>query len=66
MWEKIKAFFSDKVTKIVSWIVLALAVVTLVIGGATEVEITSGIALVIGIVGAVSAFIAFLCERLKK
>lgn len=66
MWEKIKAFFSSKVTKIISWIVLAIAVVFLVLGGVTQETISSGIALVIGVVGAVAALIAFISERAKK
>ena len=66
MWEKIKAFFSNTIVKVVSWVVLALDVVGLTIGGATETEINSGVTLTLGIVGAVAAFIAFLSERLKK
>lgn len=66
MWEKIKAFFESKVTKIISWIVLAIAVVFLVLGGVTQETISSGIALVIGVVGAVAALIAFITERCKK
>lgn len=65
MWDKIKAFFSNKVTIIVSWVVLALAVTALIIGGATAETINSGVALVIGIVGAVAAFIAFICSNSK-
>lgn len=63
MWEKIKSFFSNKITKLVSWLVLALAVVFLILGGATQEVIASGIALVIGIVAAVAAFVVFLCEQ---
>lgn len=64
--DKIKAFFENKVTKIISWIVLAIAVVFLVLGGVTQETISSGIALVIGVVGAVAALIAFISERAKK
>ena len=66
MWEKIKAFLSNTIVKIVSWIVLALDVIGLTIGGATETEISSGVTLTLGIVGTVAAFIAFVSERLKK
>ena len=45
MFQKIKDFFSSKVVKIVAWVVLALDVTALIIGGATTVEITDGIAL---------------------
>lgn len=65
MWDKIKAFFSNKVTVIVSWVVLALAVTSLIIGGATADTINSGVALAIGIVTAVAAFIAFICGKSK-
>lgn len=63
MWEKIKSFFGNKITKLVSWGVLALAVVSLILGGATQEVIASGVALVIGIVAAVAAFVVFLCEQ---
>lgn len=66
MWDKIKAFFSNKVTVIVSWIVLALAVASLIIGGATAETVNKGVALVIGIVAAVAGFIAFICGLNKK
>lgn len=64
--DKIKAFFESKITKVISWIVLAIAVVFLVLGGVTQETISSGIALVIGVVGAVAALIAFITERTKK
>lgn len=66
MWDKIKAFFQNKITVYVSWGILALAVVSLIIGGATKETITSGVVLVIGIVSAVAAFIAFICGKVKK
>lgn len=66
MFKKIKAFFSSKVVKIVAWIVLALDVTALIVGGATTVEITDGIALIAGVIAAVSLVIAFIAERVKK
>lgn len=66
MWDKIKAFFSNKVVVIVSWVILALAIASLIIGGATAETINSGVALIIGIVGAIAAFIAFICGMAKK
>jgi len=66
MFQKIKDFFSSKVVKIVAWVVLALDVTTLIIGGATTVEITDGIALIAGVIAAVSLVIAFIAERVKK
>jgi hypothetical protein len=54
------------VTKIVAWVVLALAVVVLILGGATQEVITGGVVLVVGIVAAVSALIAFIVNAIKK
>lgn len=66
MFQKIKDFFSSKVVKIVAWVVLALDATALIIGGATTVEITDGIALIAGVIAAVSLVIAFIAERVKK
>ena len=66
MFQKIKDFFSSKVVKIVAWVVLALDVTALIIGGATTVEISDGIALIAGVIAAVSLVIAFIAERVKK
>ena len=66
MFQKIKDFFSSKVVKIVAWVVLALDVTALIIGGATTVEITDSIALIAGVIAAVSLVIAFITERVKK
>ena len=65
MFQKIKDFFSSKVVKIVAWVVLALDVTALIIGGATTLEITDGIALIAGVIAAVSLVIAFITERVK-
>lgn len=64
--DKIKKFFQSTITKVVAWIVLALACVVLIIGGATAESLSSGIALVAGIVTAVSALIAFISGQVKK
>ena len=66
MWEKIKAFFSSKVVKVVSWIVMFLDIASLILGGATEVVIADGVKLIMGIVGAIALFVAFICEKQKK
>jgi predicted ferric reductase len=66
MFDWLKNFFSSKVVKIVAWVILALDVTTLIIGGATTVEITDGIALIAGVIAAVSLVIAFIAERVKK
>lgn len=62
----IKEFFASKTVKIVAWVVLVLDVTALIIGGATTVEITDGIALIAGVIAAVSLVIAFITERIKK
>lgn len=64
--DKIKAFFDNKIVKGVAWGVLALDVVTLILGGATEVDINNGVGLTVGIVGAVSGLIIFIAGKLKK
>lgn len=62
----IKEFFENKITRIVSWCVLALAIVSLIIGGVTVDTINSGVALVAGVVAAIAALIAFICGNSKK
>ena len=64
--EKIKAFFTNKWTKLVSWIVLALSAIALILGGAKVETLNGGIALVAGIVTAVSALVAFISSQIKK
>ena len=64
--DKIKAFFQNTVTKIVAWIVLAVDIAVLVLGGTTAVEISDGVTLVVAIIGAIAALVAFITERVKK
>lgn len=66
MWEKIKAFFSSKITKIVSWAILGIATVALLIGGVTQADVSDGIKLLMYIVDAVAVFITFITERSGK
>lgn len=66
MWEKIKAFFSNKITKIVSWIILGIATVALLIGGVTQADVSDGLKLLMYIVDAVAVFITFITERSGK
>ena len=66
MWEKIKAFFSNKITKIVSWIILGIATVALLIGGVTQADVSDGLKLLMYIVDAVAVFITFITERSSK
>lgn len=64
--EKIKAFFQNKITKIVAWIVLALDIVVLFLGNVTESEIIDGVKLIFVIIAGVAMFIAFISERVSK
>ena len=64
--DKIKAFFNNKIVKIVAWVVLALDVVLLILGGASVAEIGKGVELTAGIVSAVALFIAFIASKVNK
>lgn len=64
--EKIKAFFQNKITKIVAWIVLALDIVVLFLGNVTESEIVDGVKMIFIIIAGVAMFIAFISERVSK
>lgn len=66
VFQKIKAFFQKKVVRTVSWIVFALAVVALIVGGANIETIKGGAVLAVAIVAAVGALIAFISEQVKK
>jgi len=63
MWEKVKAFFANKIVKIVEWVVLAVVMVGLIIGGVTTDTITGSVALVGGIVGAIALFVKFISDN---
>ena len=64
--EKIKAFFQNKITKIVAWVVLALDIVVLFLGNVTESEIIDGVKMIFVIIAGVAMFIAFISERVSK
>ena len=64
--EKIKAFFQNKITKIVAWIILALDIVVLFLGNVTESEIVDGVKMIFVIIAGVATFIAFIAERVSK
>jgi len=59
-------FFKNKWVKLVAWTVLALSAVALIVGGATVESISGGVALVSGIISAVSALVAFIASQVKK
>ena len=64
--DKIKAFFQNKIVKVVCWIVLALDVVGLILGGASVAEIGKGVELTFGILSAVALLIAFIADKVNK
>lgn len=66
MWEKVKAFFSKKVTKVVAWVVLFLDIVVLVAGGVTKAELTNAVELALVGIAAIVAIVAFITERIKN
>lgn len=66
MWEKVKAFFNKKVTKIVAWVVLFLDIVVLVIGNVTKAELTNAVELAFVGIGAIVAIVAFITESIKN
>ena len=64
--DKIKAFFNNTIVKIVAWVILALDVVVLILGGASVAEIGKGVELVAGIVSAVALHVVFIASKIKK
>ena len=64
--DKIKAFFNNTIVKVVAWVVLALDVVVLILGGASVAEIGKGVELVAGIVPAVALLVVFIASKIKK
>lgn len=66
MWEKIKAFFKNKIVITVEFILIAICCVGLIIAGITVEEIAKVPAMVAGILGGISAFILYILEIIKK
>jgi len=64
--DKIKAFINNKIVKIVAWVILALDVVLLILGGTSVAEIGKGVELVAGIISAVALFVAFIASLVNK
>ena len=64
--DKIKAFINNKIVKVVAWVVLALDVVVLILGGASVAEIGKGVELGAGIVSAVALLVVFIASKIKK
>lgn len=66
MWEKIKAFFDNKITKIVEFVLLAVSAAGLIIGGVAAADVSSTVTLVEGVIVAIGALAAFISSLVKK
>ena len=64
--DKIKAFFNNKITKTVEFILIAICCSGLIFAGVTVEEVAKVPALVAGILGAISALITFITSIVKK
>lgn len=64
--EKLKAFFNNTIVKVVAWIVIALASIVLILGGAGVADISGAVELVGGVITAVSALIIFISNMIHK
>ncbi len=64
--EKIKAFFNNKITKTVEFILIAICCGGLIFAGVTVEEVAKVPALVACILGAISALITFITSIVKK
>ena len=64
--EKIKAFFNNKITKTVEFILIAICCGGLIFAGITVEEVAKVPALVAGILGAISALTTFITSIVKK
>ena len=64
--DKIKAFFDNKITKTLEFILIAICCGGLIFAGVTVEEVAKVPALVAGILGAISALITFITSIVKK
>ena len=64
--DKIKAFFHNKITITVEFILIAICCGGLIFAGVTVEQIAKVPALVAGILGAISAFILYIIGMTKK
>ena len=64
--DKIKAFFNNKITKTVEFVLIAICCGGLIFAGVTVEEVAKVPALVAGILGAISALITFITSIVKK
>ena len=66
MLEKIKAFFKNRITITVEFILIGICCAGLIFAGITVEQIAKVPALVAGILGAISAFIIYITTITKK
>ena len=64
--DKIKAFFHNKITITVEFILIAICCAGLIFAGVTVEQIAKVPAMVAGILGAISAFIIYITNIAKK
>lgn len=64
--DKIKAFFENKITKIVAWVIFFIDMVVLFIGGAGAAEFSKAVEIGLLAIAAIGSIIAFITERAKK
>ena len=64
--DKIKAFFNNKITKTVEFILIEICCCGLIFAGVTVEQIAKVPAMVAGILGAISAFIIYITTIAKK
>jgi hypothetical protein len=64
--DKIKAFFHNKITITVEFILIAICCGGLIFAGVTVEQIAKVPAMVAGILGAISAFILYIIGMTKK
>lgn len=66
MWNKIKAFFQNKIVMTVEFILIAICCLGLIIAGVEVEEIAKIPAMIAGILGLISAFVLFIIGLIKK
>ena len=64
--DKIKAFFNNKITKTVEFILIAICCGGLIFAGVTVEEVAKVPALVAGILGLVADFIVYITSIISK
>lgn len=63
--DKIKAFFNNKIVRIVEFVLLALSAAGLIISGVTSAEVSSVVKLTEGVIVAVATLAAFISNLVK-